>query len=170
MSKSILCSDITIYIVITTYIVIIRGESRRNVTVCFFGHSDAPWSVQPKLREVILDLIDNEGADEFYVGTHGNFDRMVLAVLSELSETRAFRFYVVLKYLPAEKENPRADHAILPDGIENIPPRFAIHYRNKFMLEAADIVVTYVKHLWGGAAKYKRLAEKKNRRVFEISA
>ncbi len=35
-----------------------------NRKVCFFGHSDAPWSVQSKLREVILDLIDNEGADE----------------------------------------------------------------------------------------------------------
>ncbi|MBQ1389377.1 MAG: hypothetical protein IIY78_07090 [Clostridia bacterium] len=141
-----------------------------NRKVCFFGHSDAPWSIQPKLREVILDLIDNEEADEFYVGTHGNFDRMVLAVLSELSETRAFRFYVVLAYLPAEKENPRADHAILPDGIENIPPRFAINYRNQFTIETADIVVTYVEHSWGGAAKYKLLAEKKNRRVIEISA
>ena len=162
------------YIVITTYIVIFRGKRRRNRKVCFFGHSDTPWSIQPKLREVILDLIDNEGADEFYVGTHGNFDgnfdRMVLAVLSELSETRAFRFYVVLAYLPAEKEKPRADHTILPDGIENIPPRFAINYRNKFMVEAADIVVTYVEHSWGGAAKYKLLAEKKNRRVIEISA
>ena len=97
---------------------------------------------------------------------------MVLAVLSELSETRAFRFYVVLAYLPAEKEKPRADHTILPDlseKIENIPPRFAINYRNKFMLEAADIVVTYVKHSWGGAAKFKLLAEKKNRRIIEIS-
>ena len=78
----------------------------------------------------------------------------------------AFRFYVVLAYLPAEKEKPRADHTILPDlseKIENIPPRFAINYRNKFMLEAADVVVTYVKHSWGEAAKYKRLAEKKNR-------
>ena len=103
------------YIVITTYIVIFRGKRRRNRKVCFFGHSDAPWSVQPKLRKVILDLIDNEGADEFYVGTHGNFDRMVLAVLSELSETRAFRFYIVLAYLPAEKEKPRAGHTILPD-------------------------------------------------------
>ena len=140
-----------------------------NRRVCFFGHSDTPWSVQPKLREVILDLIDNEEADEFYVGNHGNFDRMVLAVLSELSETRAFRFHVVLAYLPAEKEKLRADHSILPDGIENIPPRFAINYRNKFMIEVDDIVVTYVKHSWGGAAKYKLLAEKKNRRVIEIS-
>ena len=93
---------------------------------------------------------------------------MALAVLSELSETRAFRFYIALAYLPAEKEKPRADHTILPDlieKIENIPPRFTIHYRNKFTVESADIVVTYVKHSWGGAAKYKRLAEKKNRRV-----
>ena len=126
------------YIVITTYIVIFRGKRKRNRKVCFFGYSDTPWSVQPKLRDVILDLIDNKEADEFYVGTHGNFDRMVLAVLSELSETRAFRFYVVLAYLPAEKESPCAEHDILPDGIENIPPRFAINYRNQFMIEAAD--------------------------------
>ena len=87
-------------------------------------------------------------------------------------DSMAYRFYVVLAYLPAEKEKPRADHTILPDlseKIENIPPRFAINYRNKFMIEVADIVVTYVKHSWGGAAKYKRLAEKKNRRVIELS-
>ena len=83
--------------------------------------------------------------------------------------TRAFRFYVALAYLPAEKEKLHADHTILPDEIEYIPPKFAINYRNKFMIEAADIVVTYVKHSWGGAAKYKRLAEKKNRRVIELS-
>ena len=132
----------------------------------------APWSIQPKLREVILDLIDNEEANEFYVGNHGNFDRMALSVLSELSETRAFRFYIVLAYPPAEKENPCAEHDILPDlseKIENIPPRFAINYRNKFIVEASDIVITYVQHSWGGAAKYKRLAEKKNRRVIELS-
>ena len=28
------------------------------------------------------------------------------------------------------------------------------------MLEVADIVVTYVEHSWGGAAKYKLLAER----------
>ena len=72
--------------------------------------------------------------------------------------------------LPAEKERPCADHTILPDWIENIPPRFAIHYRNKVTIETADIVVTYVQHSWGEAAKYKRLAEKKNRRIIEISA
>ena len=75
--------------------------------VCFFGHSDAPWSIQPKLREVILDLIDNEGANEFYVGTHCNFDRMVASVLSELSETRAFRFYIVLISTGRKRKSPR---------------------------------------------------------------
>ena len=74
--------------------------------VCFFGHSDAPWRIQPKLREVILNLIDNEGADEFYVGNHGNFDRMAIAVLSELSETRAFRFTGRKRKSPRRSRNP----------------------------------------------------------------
>ena len=45
---------------------------------------------------------------------------MVLAVLSELSETRAFRFYVVHAYLPTEKESPCAEHDILPDLSEKL--------------------------------------------------
>ena len=50
--------------------------------VCFFGHSDAPWRIQPKLREVILNLIDNEGADEFYIGKMVVFVGVFSGVLS----------------------------------------------------------------------------------------
>jgi hypothetical protein len=32
--------------------------------------------------------------------------------------TRAFRFYVALAYLPAEKEKSRPDHTILPMGLK----------------------------------------------------
>ena len=38
--------------------------------------------------------------------------------------------------------------------------RFAIDYRNRWMIDRSDYVVTYVVHdLGSGAAKYKRLAE-----------
>ena len=76
--------------------------------------------------------------------------------------TRAFRFYVALAYLPAEKEKSRPDHTILPHGIENIPPRFAINYRNKFMLEAADIVVTFVQHSCLDSRKHDDVIVEKN--------
>ena len=59
-------------------------------------------------------------------------------------------------------------YTVLPDGIETVPPRFAINYRNKFLLENADFVINYVTHAWGGAAKYKQMAEKKQKRIIEL--
>lgn len=43
----------------------------------FFGHRDCPASVMPKLRTVLVDLIEHHGVEQFYVGRQGNFDTMV---------------------------------------------------------------------------------------------
>ena len=50
-----------------------------------------------------------------------------------------------------------------------MPLRFAISYRNKWMIEQSDYVVTYVNHSWGGAAQFKELAEKKGKTVIELN-
>ena len=50
----------------------------------FFGHRDCPSSIKPKLREVLIDLIENHTVDMFYVGQQGAFDSMVRSVLKEL--------------------------------------------------------------------------------------
>ena len=53
--------------------------------VCtFFGHRDCPSSIKPKLRKVLIDLIENQSVDMFYVGNKGAFDRFVRSVLREL--------------------------------------------------------------------------------------
>ena len=134
----------------------------------FFGHSDAPEAVKPALKAAIIELIEKENVTGFFVGNHGNFDRMTISILSELTKTRNIRFYVVLAYPPTEKDTDYLAHTVLPDGIETVPPRFAINYRNKFMLENADFVITYVTHSWGGAAKFKQMAEKKQKRIIEL--
>ena len=134
----------------------------------FFGHSDAPENVKPSLKAAIIELIEKENVTGFYVGNHGNFDRMTISILSELTKTRNIRFYVVHAYPPTDKDTDYLAHTVLPDGIETVPPRFAINYRNKFMLENADFVITYVTHSWGGAAKYKQMAEKKKKRIIEL--
>ena len=40
----------------------------------FFGHKDTPKEIEPVLQASIIDLIENHGADEFYVGNNGSFD------------------------------------------------------------------------------------------------
>lgn len=135
----------------------------------FFGHRDAPPGIKSSLRQVILDLIERQGVKQFYVGNHGSFDVMARTLLAEFELTHRIHYEVVLAYMP-KKEDPLYDpnHTVLPEGIEAVPPRFAIEYRNKWMIDQSDIVITYVHRSFGGAAKFKKLAEKRNKMVIQI--
>ena len=62
-----------------------------------------------------------------------------------------------------------SDHTLLPEGIETVPPRFAIEYRNKWMIDHSDIVVTYVTRSFGGAATFRDLAKKKGKIVIDLN-
>ena len=140
------------------------------MTVTFFGHKDTPKNIEPTLKATLVDLIENHGATEFYVGNNGNFDTMVRRQLEELSKIYPITYSVVLAYLPTKKSKyDDYSNTILPEGIETAPKRFAISYRNKWMVEQADIVVTYVTHTFGGAAQFKALAEKQGKTVIELS-
>ncbi len=138
--------------------------------VCtFFGHKDTPKKIEPTLRSTLIDLIENKNVTVFYVGNNGNFDTMVRRQLEDLSQTYPITYNVVLAYLPTKKsEYDDYTNTILPDGIETAPKRFAISWRNKWMIEQADIVVTYVTHSFGGAAQFKELAERQGKTVIEL--
>ena len=51
----------------------------------FFGHRDCPETIKPKIREAVIDLIENHGVTMFYVGNQGNFDRLVRSALKEVT-------------------------------------------------------------------------------------
>lgn len=140
----------------------------KEQTVTFFGHRDTPKEIEPALRLTLIDLIENKSATVFYVGNHGNFDAMVRRQLEDLSNTYPIKYYVTLAYMPGKKDNPD-EHTILTEGIETVPRRFAINYRNKWMLTKSDIVVTYVTRNFGGAWEFKQMAEKMKRNIIEIS-
>lgn len=140
------------------------------MTVTFFGHKDTPKEIEPTLRTTLVDLIENHGATEFYVGNNGNFDTMVRHQLENLSQTYPITYNVVLAYL-LTKKNEYEDHSntILPEGIETVPKRFAISYRNKWMIKQADIVITYVTRTYGGAWQFKVIAQRQGKTVIELS-
>ena len=142
------------------------------MTVTFFGHGNAPDTIQPKIEAVLVDLIENQRATMFYVGNHGNFDSMVKKILEKLKKRfELIDYAVVLAYIPVKKNNLTEKYfvnSIIPDGIENTPPKYAIVKRNQWMIENADVVVTYVKYIVGGAVQFKRLAEKKGKIVVNI--
>ena len=139
--------------------------------VCtFFGHRDAPTEIKAHLREILLDLVERQGVQQFYVGNHGSFDAMARSLLADLEQSHGIRYEIVLAYLPRENATLYdSDHTLLPEEIETVPRRFAIEYRNKWMIDHSDIVVTYVTRNFGGAAKFRDLAKKKGKTVIDLN-
>ncbi|MBQ9964389.1 MAG: hypothetical protein IJP14_04635 [Clostridia bacterium] len=135
------------------------------VSCPFFGHRDLHTDISGLLRQVLLNLIENNGVEVFYVGNQGNFDYITQKMLSELADQYPIRYYIVLAYMPTTQ----IKNALLPDGIENVPKRFAIDWRNRWMLKRCEIVVTYVRHVGGGAAKFKQIAEKQHKTVINLA-
>ena len=133
----------------------------------FFGHRDTPESVAERLNEVLIDLIENKNVDLFYVGNQGNFDLLVINNLKRLKcKYPHIRYSVALAYLT---KNNEYTNSIYPEGLEYAPPKYAIDRRNRWMIERADYVVTYVKCGFGGAAKFKLLAENKGKFVINLA-
>lgn len=143
------------------------------MTCCFFGHKDAPPSIYDTLEEAIEKIIAEDDVTEFLVGNQGQFDGMVLKALRRIKEKYPHVSYnIVLAYMPAEKEecNPYDfGETMLPEGIENVHPRYAISWRNKWMVNEADVVIAYVTHTWGGAARYMEMAAKKGKQIINIA-
>ena len=75
------------------------------LTCTFFGHHDCPEAIKPKLREVLVDLIENASVELFYVGNKGAFDRMARSVLRELKrEYPGIDYAVVLERMPVKPD------------------------------------------------------------------
>ncbi len=136
--------------------------------VCtFFGHKDAPQSISEQVENTIVDLIKNRNADEFYVGNNGNFDKIVYCVLKKIKKIYPnIRYNVVIAYLTYS--SLEYEFTLFPEGIENIPPRFAISYRNKWMEKRTDIIVAFVNHSYGGAAKFVSYAQKHGKEIIYL--
>ena len=59
--------------------------------------------------------------------------------------------------------------AIFAEGLETVPPRFAISRRMEWMLKQSDFVATYVTHSWGSAAQFAEKARHQGKRVLNLT-
>ena len=137
----------------------------------FFGHKDSPESVKPALELAVRQTIERYPDIIFYVGHNGSFDRMVLSALRKLSEDFPLMSYaVILAYLPTDKDKFYSGlPTIYPEGIESVPKRYAISYRNDWIVKQSDIVICYIAHSFGGAAKFVEKARKKGEMIYNLA-
>lgn len=134
----------------------------------FFGHHDCPLEIEPMIEASLCWLIKEHGVRTFYVGNHGNFDRLVARCLRRFAQDDPnIQFYIVLAYLPTPAQ--AIENSLFPEGIEDVHPRYAISWRNRWMLQHSDWVIAYVTHSFGGAARYTDLAERQGKAVINIA-
>lgn len=97
---------------------------------------------------------------------------MALGVLRRIkAECPHIRYTVVLPYVPSAKKKDvqyKEGETVLPDGIEREPKRFAIVYRNNYMIDKSDFVIVAVRRPFGGAWRFAEMARKKGREVINL--
>lgn len=134
--------------------------------VTFFGHAQILQSEEiEKWLYVVTENLIEQGAITFYLGGHGAFDSMAASVLkAQKKRYPHIELVLVLAYLNSKRNTFGYDSTIYPP-LEMVPHRFAISYRNRWMVESADVVVAYVLHEWGGAATTLRYAKQEKKQI-----
>ena len=138
----------------------------------FFGHRkyfDYESEIGEKLKNLLEELISEDGIIEFYNGYRGNFDRLCAQKVALCK--RKFpniQNILVLSYLNSKKELPEDfDNSIyLLEG--NVPPRYAIDRTNKLLVEKVDIVISGVKFCYGGAWNACDYARRRNKTIYNV--
>ena len=145
--------------------------------VTFFGHAQFPKS--DEYRQKIVEFLDEQVGDQaadLYLGGYGEFDAFARKCGRKFQEThpRTQLIFVTPYITPEYQKNHLAYKQDLYDGIlyaglEDVPQRFAISRRNKWMAEQADCVIAYIDHAWGGAYQTYLYAKRRGKYIFNIT-
>ena len=144
--------------------------------ITFCGHSDFLFNddIKEQLKNILIGEIIKNPTCKFFLGGYGDFDSLCLRTLTELKkefqdiELIFITPYLDKNYSKLEFAKNHYDDVIFPP-IESVPRKFAILKRNEWMVEQADLVITYVKYSWGGAAKALEYAKRKKKRIINIA-
>ena len=145
--------------------------------VTFCGHSDFYENclIKSKMMTVLETYVKDVNTD-FYLGGYGFFDSFAYSCTKEYQKTHpntSLIFvtpYISLEYQQTHlKQRLETYDSILYPGFEDKHPKFAISYRNKYMIESADLVVSYIEHTWGGAYQSYLYALRKRKHVINLA-
>ena len=139
----------------------------------FIGDHAVSKEIYSTLLAVTEELILTEKVSTFYVGDRGSFDSYAQIALNLLKKKYPhIKCFIVLAYIP-QKSNPFYLPPILetiyPEGLENVPPRYAINSRNLWMLKNSSFVVCCPSK-FGNSSKIIAKARNSGKTVIDISA
>lgn len=144
--------------------------------ITFCGHADFQGTKEQEL--LLLDILEKEIGNcsaDMYLGGYGGFDEFAyLCCLKFKKQHDNISLIFVTPYITEYFQHnylnlySKKYDCILYPNIESKPLRFAITYRNRYMVEKADLVIAFINHTWGDAYKTYLYAKRKGKRILNI--
>ena len=118
---------------------------------CFmFGHRDTPDDAYGEILDAAKEVHVRYGITDFIAGGYGSFDRLAQKAILALKKTCGdLRYIRLLPYHPEERKieiDPEWDGTVYPDGMEQVPRKYAIVRANRYMLDRASAVICCAWH------------------------
>ena len=144
--------------------------------ITFCGHGDfiKTEKIENTLIELLKFFAKGRETIDCYCGGYGRFDGFAAeCVRKAKKDFENIRNCLIIPYIPLSFQekikylNDYYDEIIYPP-LKNIPAKYAIIKRNEWMVDKADLLIAYVKHSWGGAAKSLQYAKRKNTAIFQL--
>lgn len=145
--------------------------------VTFCGHSD--FVKKDKYNDSVYQFLEEKVGNnytDFYLGGYGNFDNFAYECCLEYKKTHPnVSLVFVTPYLTLEYQKNHLNYKkdlydlIIYPEIEDKPLKFAITYRNRWMIDKADYVISGVSHPWGGAYKTYQYAKRKKKTIYSVT-
>ena len=143
--------------------------------IAFFGHSK--YIEKETDEKKLADFLETRVGDtpcEFFLGEYGSFDNFCYRITRKFKEKHGKSKQIFISpyngeaYLKRRVGEPgRFDGIIYPE-LENVPPKFAISRRNRWMVKRADLIILYVNHKYGGAYQAYKYAMSLGKEIFNL--
>lgn len=146
------------------------------MVITFVGHRD--FIKTNNIEQNLLFLLEAFAtkSEELYCycGGYGNFDHFAARCVKHLQEYHSnIHSCLIIPYLTLKFQEQinifqeYYDEIIYPP-LENTPKKLAIIKRNEWMIDRCDIIISYIRRTWGGAAQTIQYAKQKQRLICSL--
>lgn len=137
--------------------------------VVFIGHNECFDVSLPLLQQNVENCVKN-GYSVFMSGGQGGFDRLSATAVYQVKQSFPYiKNILVIPYLTFRIfDKSIFDEIVYPNDFEKYHFKAAIPARNRYLVDNADLAITYIRHTWGGAATTYAYAKSRQLKMIEL--
>ena len=145
----------------------------------FTGHRQVFESkIEEKIKNTLESLVEMGSRLVFLNGGMGQFDALCAGAVRWLKKKhpeKDIQLCLVISYFSGKLNADRSffqslyDEILMPDGVEYAHYKAAIPKRNRWMVDQADCLISYIIRQYGGAYQTYRYAQRKSIPIINVA-